>query len=94
MDNEELKQQVKELKDWKKSLERSSSIPLNIDQSFKERFINTLTKQVVADSKSATSENQAVDEGGVATYSVLKPPDGFAKAVLDTGSTVYIPYYT
>ena len=29
--------------------------------------------------KSASSENQAVNEGGAASYSVLKPPDRFIK---------------
>jgi hypothetical protein len=90
---EELKQQLNELLTWKKSLERSSTIPLPIDQSFRDRFLNNLPKQVVSDTKSSSSENQAVNEGGTATYNVLKPPDGFARVVLDTGEVVYIPYY-
>ena len=35
---EALEKENQELQDWKKSLERSSSIPLQIDQSFRERF--------------------------------------------------------
>ena len=39
--NEELNNlriELEELKSWKRSLERSSSIPLAIDQAFRERF--------------------------------------------------------
>ena len=35
---DKLKKEVEELKSWKKSLEMSSSIPLNIDQAYRERF--------------------------------------------------------
>ena len=89
--NEQEKQQLQELLNWKKSLESSSTIPLSIDQSFRQRFptgsiINTSTKD-------ATSENQAVDEGGAATYSVLKPPDAFVQVVVN-GTTYYIPVFT
>ena len=34
---------------------------------------------IASDSKSASSENQAVDEAGISTYSVLKPPDRWIK---------------
>jgi len=37
---ENLKREIEELKTWKKSLEASHSIPLNIDQSFRERFLS------------------------------------------------------
>ena len=36
--NEELLKRIEALEDWKKSLERSSTIPLAIDQAFRERF--------------------------------------------------------
>ena len=39
-------------------------------------------------SKTATSENQAVNEGGAGSYSVLGPPDGFI-----TLNNKNIPYY-
>ena len=35
---EQLNREVQKLQDWKKSLEKSLSIPLNIDQAFRERF--------------------------------------------------------
>jgi len=36
------KQQLNELLNWKKSLERSATIPLDIDQSFRNRFLSKL----------------------------------------------------
>lgn len=88
---EELRQQLKELQDWKASLERSSTIPLNIDQSFRGRFIKSLSN-LAKSSKSSTSENQAVNEAGSATYSVLGDPDGFLEITID-GVLYYIPYF-
>ena len=56
-------------------------------------FRKTINRgDVVTDGKSASSENQAVDEGATGTYSVLKPPDGFVKVIID-GTNYYIPYY-
>ena len=77
------------LLDFKKSLENSSTIPLQIDQSFKDRFSSTL----VSSSKSATSENKSVNEAGVATYSVLNPPDAFIQITVN-GTLYYIPVFT
>lgn len=89
MDTTELQRQIKELQDWKASLENSWSIPLEIDQAFRARFP---TSSIVTSGKSATSENQAVNEAGVATYSVLGIPDGFLQVQI--GTTIYnLPYF-
>lgn len=88
---EEIQRQLNELLAWKKSLERSSTIPLNIDQSFRERLDS---KQIKTSIKEITSENQAVDEAGSATYDVLTIPDGFGQTTLEDGSIIYIPYFT
>ena len=37
----QLKKEIQELQDWKKSLEKSSSIPLSVNQAFKERFFGS-----------------------------------------------------
>lgn len=55
----------------------SSRIPLPIDQAFRSRFIQTSTTSIAVSGKSGSSENQGVNEGGAATYSVLGPPDNF-----------------
>lgn len=85
-----LQKEIEELKSWKKSLENASSIPLAIDQSFRKRF--SVSTPIVS-SKGATTENQAVDEGGSATFSVLKAPDGFLQMTIGT-TVYYIPIFT
>jgi hypothetical protein len=56
-------------------------------------FRKTIARaNIDSDTKTATSENQAVDEAGSNTYNVLRPPDGFDKATI-SGTTHYYPYY-
>lgn len=90
MSNEEMQKEIEELKAWKASLERSSAIPLNVDQAFRKRLS---VVSPTTSTKGATSENQAVDEGGMATYDVLKPPDGFLQIEIN-GTIYYLPYFT
>ena len=91
MNNEELKKQIDDLLAWKKSLEASYSIPLNIDQAFRSRFITT--SGITTSTKSASSEDQAVAEAGSATYNVLKSPDAFLQVSIN-GAVKYIPIFT
>lgn len=90
---QQLTRRIEALENENRLLKSSNTIPLEIDQAFRDRFLSGVTQAIVADSKSASSENQAVNEGGVATYNVLKPPDGFVSTVLN-GATIYIPYFT
>ena len=87
----EEKLQLNELVEFKKNLERSSTIPLSIDQAFRERFPNSTTIRISA--KGNNSEDQAVNEGGVANYNVLKEPDDFLEVDID-GATYYLPVFT
>lgn len=66
-----------------------SNVPLEVQNALTIR----LPSPINSSTKSATSENQAVDEGGSALYSVMKPPDAFAETSVG-GTTVYIPYFT
>lgn len=85
---EDLKKTVRELQTFNRSLMSSSSIPLSIDQAFKARFSFSLKNS----SKAASTETQAVNEGGASTYNVAKSVDGFVEYV--SGNTIfYIPYY-
>lgn len=88
--NDELEKKILALENWKKSLENSQSIPLNVNQAFARRLTGNLG--LSSSSKSNSSENQAVNEGGAATYNVLKSPDGFLQITID-GTTYYIPYF-
>lgn len=89
---EELKNTVDKLVNNHNSLYNSSTIPHDIDQALRTRF--GITNQSIATTtKSATSENQVVDESGVASYSVMGIPDGFIK--LSLNGTIYnLPYFS
>lgn len=87
---EGLTRKITELENWKKSLEMSHSIPLEIEQSFKARF-KTLT-QITLSTKDAGSEGKTVREGGSNNYSVLNNPDAFLQMVIGN-TTYYIPVF-
>lgn len=88
----EQEQQLNMLLQWKRQMESSNTIPLNIDQAFRGRF--PVGTSITTSTKAAGSENQVVEEAGAATYSVLKPPDAFYQFVDSTGVVIYIPIYT
>lgn len=87
-----LKKEIEDIKNWKRSLEMSHSIPLNIDQSFRARFKNIGGSAIEQSTKSATSENRTVNESGSATYDVLKAPDTFIQTLVN-GTIIYIPAF-
>jgi len=86
----QLENTIQELQRRLDQLNSNSTIPKNVGDAFIER---TKTKVIVLSSKSASSENQAVDENGMGTYNVLKTPDGFASTDI-SGTTYYFPYFT
>ena len=81
------------LLEWKASLESAERIPLEVDTAFRARLGSN---DVEYDpTKASSSENQAVNEGGVAAYNVLKTPDAFLKFKDKNSGTIYsIPSYT
>lgn len=87
----EEKQQLREIYAFMKSLMSSTTIPLPVDNAFRDRLSN-LSEIISLSSKSSTSENQAVDEGGSGNYSVLGTPDEFLKVVIN-GVNKNIPSY-
>lgn len=92
MTPQELQNQINELKQEIANLKSSTTIPYDVEQSFRTRLRIDNYAELATSLKSATSENQAVNEAGAATYSVLKPPDGFRQFV-SGGTVLYIPYY-
>jgi len=85
---DDLKKEVEELKAWKRSMESSRSIPLNVDQALRLRLS---TNNLVLSTHSG--ETQAVDEGGASTYSVMKTADAFLEIKVDD-TTYYVPVFT
>lgn len=97
MQNEELQRKIMELEEWKKSLEASWSIPLNVDQAFRARLV--LSSALAPSSKGATSETvsviSSVNFGAQTTTgaSVLNNPDAYLQVQVG-GITYYIPVFT
>ena len=87
----ELEQRIDALENFVLSLKANATIPIEIDNAFRERLAGTAG--VASSSKSATSENQVVNESGSSTYSVLKAPDLFAEVQVG-GSILYLPAFT
>lgn len=86
----ELKNRVQVLEDFIKSLQASHSIPLTIDQAFRARFT---TSSFVISTKAESSETRSVNEAGVGTYDVLKPPNGWFEQIVN-GTKYFIPAFT
>ena len=87
----EEKREFEELKQEVQSLRSSTTIRYDVDGAIRERF-KDLFNPVGVSLKGVNTEDQAVDEGGSATYNVLKEPDGFLEITI-SGITYYIPYY-
>lgn len=90
---EQLQSQIDLLQAELNKLRNTTTIPFDVEQSFRTRLkINELAR-LAPSAKNPSTETQIVNEAGIATYSVSKPPDGFREFVVG-GSTLYIPYYT
>jgi len=91
MENELLRR-IEKLEKELNLLKAGSTIPFEVEQAFRNRLRISQYSTLVADSKAASSENQAVNEAGASSYNVLKPPDRFIATIINN-TTVYIPGY-
>lgn len=92
MTPEELDKKIEDIQNQINSLRSSTTIPFDMEQAIRDRLRVPEFAILNGSTKTAASETQSVNEGGVATYSVAKPPDGFREFVVG-GTTLYIPYY-
>ena len=76
-----LKRKVEEMERFVKNLQTGHSLPLAFDQALTGRGFSKTA--IIVSSKAADSENRSVNEGGVATYDVLKAPEGFLRLHLE-----------
>ena len=83
------KRKLNEVYQFMKNLGASFSIPVEVQQSFEDRFLKNF---IGTSTKTAASETQAVNESGAGSYSVAKPMDGF-KALNTGGTVIYLPFY-
>lgn len=90
----DLQEQINELRQEIENLKSNSTLPKPVEDALRERLrigdFTTITTQVA---KGATSENQSVNEAGMNTYSVLKPPDAFLLTTIN-GTAYYISAWT
>ena len=89
--NETEKQQLETLLTWKRQMESSSTIPLNVNQALKARLLGSLGLTV--STKDVDSEDVTVSEGGASSYAVMNDPDGFLQVTIND-TVYYIPYFT
>lgn len=88
----QLQQEMNVLQAKMNLLYSSATIPYDVENAFIDRLdLDNIVSQ--NSSKTAASETQAVNEGGVATYNVAKPMDGFEQRTVN-GQVRYYPYYT
>lgn len=81
----ELENQVKDLSDFIRSLNSTSTIPYNIETSFKARIGLKASSHVIA--------GKSVNESGSGSYSVAKIYDKMKETVID-GEVCYVGVYT
>lgn len=89
----ELEARIQRLEEELNNLKTSYTIPLEVDNAFRDRLGIADFAALTGSTKAASTETQAVAEGGSASYNVAKPMDGFREFITG-GTTLYIPYYT
>jgi hypothetical protein len=94
--NEELKKlqdQIDVLQDRLNALNNNATIPYDTGEAIKARVLSDIGVLQLS-GKLGSSENQSVNEAGVAApYNVLKSADGFVETTIN-GIVRYIPFYT
>lgn len=88
-----MQKQIDELRAEIASLKSASEIPYEVEQAIRTRFKLHLFATISNSDKTTNSENQAVNEGGAATYSVLGVPDDWIQTTIGS-TTYYIPVWT
>lgn len=89
----QLKRQVEDLTRQVENFSNSTKITFDDEQALRTRLRIDEFTPFTTSAKSASSENQAVNEAGMATYDVMKKPDGFIQVTIGA-NTYYIPYFT
>lgn len=85
----EQEKKFNEVYDFMMAMKNAATIPFDVRQALKA---GVLSGEVSVSTKGADTEDQAVNEGGAATFDVLGDPDGFLEITL-SGTVYYIPYF-
>lgn len=89
MDNQDLQQQIDELKRELAELKSSTTLPLDNVEAMRKR-LSVVSGE--ANAEATTAYLQAVNESGSASYNVAKPMTGFITITID-GNARLVPYY-
>ena len=89
---EQLLQRIDELQQEIDLLKADSTIPYEVEQAFRKRLAISSYTPVVVSAKGANSEDVSVNEGGVASYSVMNDPVGFLQVTI-ASNVYYIPFF-
>ena len=92
MTPQEMETRILDLEVFVKSLTAGSTIPFDVNKALEDRLNLDVGDEVTESATSTGANIKAVDEAGVATYSVLPTPDKYLQVTID--GTVYdIPAY-
>jgi hypothetical protein len=90
MSTEELLARIVSLENYINSLKSASSIPLDVDSAFRERFT---VASFTTGQKGADTEDVSIDEAGATVHTVLNDPTGFLTVTIE-GVAYNVPYYS
>lgn len=79
---QQLKKEIEELKAWKASLENAATIPLEIDQAFRERFLSGVGLQ-------ATGTGSPSSTLSYNSFNVIVPANPSGTLKVEYGGTIY-----
>ena len=88
---EQIQEQVNKLQELWNSLTSSTTIPKEIDASFRARLSN-INQTISLSGTSASAHNQSVNEAGSGSYSVMSTPTGYLTVTI-SGTARDIPYF-
>lgn len=76
------------------NMQAASRVPYEVEQALKTRIVPSIATIQTQTTKTSSSENVNIDEGGAATHTVLDNPDAFLLVTLTDGTVRYIPAWT
>jgi hypothetical protein len=82
-------ERILKLENEMQAMKNMATFPFEVENAIRNRLS---VQGIDTSTKSATSENKSVNEGGASTYSVMDKPDGFVEVQV-RGTIIYLPYF-
>lgn len=83
---------LNEVYEFKKKLQATGTIPLDVDRAFRTRLLSDIQTQPITLDATNPGNTRAVNEGGLSSYNVMAPADEFAFVTID-GVTYNVPLF-